>query len=257
MSFLCTNFDAKKVKNEIVEWIRNWFDENGKDAKAVVLISGGKDSTIVGKLMIESLGKENVIGLLLPNGIQKDINVAIDVVKYLDIKYHVCNIESMVNDGLNLVSNEISVSDQTKINLPPRIRMCLGYAFSQSYNAFPINTSNLSENFIGFSTLYGDHAFAISPLGNLTVSEVKQIGLELEIPNNFINKIPSDGLTGLSDEEATGISYDILDNYIRTGICEDNNIKNKIDDRHIKNLFKLTHIAIETYEPNLPILPKY
>ena len=211
-----------QVKNDLIKWIRDWFDENGKGCNAVVGISGGKDSTVVAGLLVEALGRDRVIGVLMPNGTQSDIADAREVVSYLNIKSHEINIKDSVNGIITgLVLAGIKVSEQTLINLPARIRMSTLYAVSQSNNGRVANTCNLSEDWIGYATRYGDGAGDFSPLANLTVSEVIELGLELGMPEHLIRKTPSDGLCGQTDEEKIGFTYDLLDKYIRTGLCED------------------------------------
>lgn len=233
-------FDAEKVKNEIVLWIKNWFKVNGNGCKAVVGISGGKDSSIVAALCKEALGKENVYGVLMPNGEQSDIDIAEDLVKYLDIQYTVLNIKDCYNGIINELNNsKIDISTQAKTNLPPRLRMAALYAVSQSVNGRVANTCNLSEDYVGYATRYGDGAGDFSPLSNLTVAEVKAIGRSLNMPAKFVDKVPIDGLCGKTDEDNLGFTYAVLDKYIRTGICEDKETKDKIDNMHEKNKFKL------------------
>lgn len=235
------NFDAKKVKDDLVQWIRNWFEINGEGCKAVVGISGGIDSSVVSTLCVEALGKDRVVGILMPNGIQKDINDALRIVNYLDIEYHTINI----HDAVCAIEKEVKKalcynwSLQSSINLPPRIRMSSLYAVSQTLNGRVANTSNLSESYVGFDTRYGDSVGDFAPLFNLTKTEIKQIAKELNLPDEIVNKVPADGLTGKSDEENFGFTYKVLDKYIRTGVIENLNIKKKIDERHEKNLFKL------------------
>lgn len=234
-------FDAKLIKDEIVKWIKDWFDINGKDCKAVVGISGGKDSTIVAALCVEALGKDKVIGVLMPNHYgwkdAPDIDIAEGVVKHLGIKQINVNIYEVVNSLYKVLP--FSMSEQSRINMPPRIRMTTLYAVAQSHNGRVANTCNLSEDWIGYSTRYGDSVGDFSPISRLTVTEVKAIGYELGLPKELIEKVPTDGLCGKTDEDNFGFTYEVLDNYIRTGICEDKNIKEKIDDMHNKNLFKL------------------
>lgn len=233
-------FDAEKVKNEIVLWIKNWFKVNGNGCKAVVGISGGKDSSVVAALCKEALGKENVYGVLMPNGEQSDIDIAEDLVKYLDIQYTVLNIKDCYNGIINELNNsKIDISTQAKTNLPPRLRMAALYAVSQSVNGRVANTCNLSEDYVGYATRYGDGAGDFSPLSNLTVKEVKAIGRSLNMPAKFVDKVPIDGLCGKTDEDNLGFTYAVLDKYIRTGICEDKETKDKIDNMHEKNKFKL------------------
>ncbi len=243
-------FDAKKTKNEAVQWIRNWFEANGKGCNAVVGISGGKDSSIVAALCKEALGKEHVIGVLMPNGEQKDISDAKALVAHLGIPYYVCNIKKAVDGVLDaLQESGVEISRQTQVNLPPRIRMSTLYALSQSNNGRVANTCNLSEDWVGYSTRYGDAAGDFAPLGKLTVQEVKAIGRELDLPDFLVEKIPSDGLTDRTDEDNLGFTYAILDNYIRTGVCEDESTKQRIDRLHLLNEFKLKPIPAYEYEP--------
>lgn len=255
-----TEFDAKKTKDELVQWIRDWFEINGPGCNAVIGISGGKDSTIVAALCVEALGKDRVIGVLMPNGVQEDIDKAREVVKYLGIKYIETNIydsvtaviESIqygIHDGYRIIEHpeDIYISDQTRINLPPRIRMATLYAIAQSMNGRVSCNSNLSERYIGYSTRWGDGVGDFAPLANFTVSEVKQIGYELGLPEDLIEKVPTDGLCGKTDEENLGFSYEVLDRYIREGVCEDAGVKAKIDTMHEKNLFKLN--PVPTFSP--------
>lgn len=233
-------FNAEEVKNQIVLWIREWFKVNGNGCMAVVGISGGKDSLVVAALCSEALGKENVQGVLMPNGSQSDINIALDLVKHLDIKYTILNIKDCYDGLMNkLHESGIDISNQAKVNLSPRLRMSALYAVSQSVNGRVANTCNLSEDQVGYSTRYGDSAGDFSPLSNLTVQEVKAIGRNLGLPSKFTDKAPTDGLCGKTDEDNLGFTYEILDKYIRTGICEDESIKKKIDNMHKKNAFKL------------------
>lgn len=232
-------FDAKKTKDEIVSWIRSFFEENGPTCNAVVGISGGKDSSIVAALCVEALGKDRVIGVLMPNGIQSDIHYAEMLVNHLGIKSFVVNIADAVKGVINSMPFGLELTSQTLINLPPRIRMATLYAISQSCNGRVANTCNLSEDFIGYSTRYGDSVGDFSPLARLTVTEIKAIGRVLGLPAELIDKVPSDGLCGKTDEDNLGFTYAILDRYIREGVCEDLEIKKKIDMLHKKNLFKL------------------
>lgn len=234
------NFDALDVKNQCVEWIRTFFKENGPDCNAIIGISGGKDSAVVAALCVEALGKDRVIGVLMPNGEQKDIDDAKLLVKHLDIKHFIINVEDSVNGILNqMKKSNIEITEQTIINLPPRIRMSTLYAISQSYNGRVANNCNLSEDWVGYSTRYGDSVGDFSPLSNLTVTEVKKIGRALNLPATLIDKVPNDGLSNQSDEEKLGFSYEVLDGYIREGVIEDISIKNRIDQLHKTNKFKL------------------
>lgn len=241
-------FDAKKVKNEIVEWIRNWFEQNGKDCMAVVGISGGKDSSVVAALCVEALGKDRVIGVLIPQGEQSDIEYSKMLVDFLDITRITCNIEGAVNEVLESFEGVVSPTPQTTTNLPARIRMATLYAISQSVNGRVANTCNLSEDWVGYATKYGDAAGDFSPLSQLTVTEVKAIGRELGLPSELVDKTPTDGLCGKTDEDNLGFTYAELDVYIRDGIEPSEEVKAKIDSMHEKNLFKLQPMPSFVYQ---------
>lgn len=232
-------FDALKIKNECVEWIKNFFEANGKGCNAVVGISGGKDSSIAAALCVEALGKDRVIGVLMPQGTQHDIDKAYMLVNHLGIKHYEVNIKDVVDGILNNLPEELEITAQTKQNIPPRIRMSTLYAVSQSCNGRVCNTCNLSEDWVGYSTRYGDSVGDFSPMSNLTVTEVKEIGHLLGIPSELVEKTPIDGLCGKTDEENLGFTYAELDIYIRTGKIEDATKKELIDRRHKANLFKL------------------
>ena len=232
-------FDAKKVKNDCVNWIREFFEANGQDSPAVLGISGGKDSSVVAALCVEALGKDRVVGVLMPCGEQSDIDMAQLLVDHLGIKHFIINIKDAVEGVKNAMPEGFELSSQSLINLPPRIRMSTVYAVSQSLNGRVANTCNLSEDWVGYSTRYGDSVGDFSPLSKLTVTEVKAIGRELGLPEVLIDKVPSDGLTGKTDEDNLGFTYAELDRYIRTGEIDDLNKKARIDEMHRKNLFKL------------------
>jgi NAD+ synthase len=234
-------FDAKKVKNEIVKWIQDFFYKNGKDCNAVVGISGGKDSSVVAALCVEALGKDRVIGVLMPQGNQPDIDYSkmlcdhLGIVNFTVDIFNVCrNIKHQVKDNTGG-----HWSAQSSTNLPARIRMAVLYAVSQTVNGRVANTCNLSEDWVGYATRYGDAAGDFSPLSRLTVTEVKAIGRELGLPSELVDKVPTDGLCGKTDEDNLGFTYDMLDRYIRTGEIESEELKQKIDTMHKKNLFKL------------------
>lgn len=230
-------FDAVKVKDECVQWIRDFFAENGPDCNAVVGISGGKDSSIAAALCVEALGKDRVIGVLMPCGEQHDIDMAYMLVDHLDIKRYEVNIKDAI-EGLK-AAMPLELSTQSLTNMPPRIRMTTLYAVSQSCNGRVVNTCNLSEDWVGYSTRYGDAAGDFSPLCNLTVQEVKEIGRLLKLPDVLVDKVPIDGLCGKTDEDNLGFTYAELDRYIRTGEIEDMAKKERIDMLHKRNLFKL------------------
>lgn len=232
-------FDAIKVKDQCVEWIRSFFENNGPGCNAVVGISGGKDSSIVAALCVEALGKERVIGVLMPQGVQHDIDMAYLLVNHLGIKHYEINVKDAVDAIINNFPKGLDITAQTRQNIPPRIRMSTLYAVSQSCNGRVANTCNLSEDWVGYSTRYGDSVGDFSPLSNLTVTEAKEIGYCLGLPRVLVDKTPIDGLCGKTDEENLGFTYVELDVYIRTGYIADQAKKALIDRKHKANLFKL------------------
>ena len=240
-------FNAEKVKNECVEWIKEFFEENGKGCNAVVGISGGKDSSIVAALCVEALGRDRVIGVLMPCGEQHDIDKAELLVTHLGIRHYTVNIKDAV-DGLTK-NIPFELQEQSRINLPPRIRMATLYAVSQSNNGRVANTCNLSEDWVGYSTRYGDSVGDFSPCSNITVQEMKQIGRLLGLPGELVDKVPIDGLSGKTDEDNLGFTYAELDRYIREGVIDDEEKKAKIDRLHKANLFKLQ--LMPSFDPEI------
>lgn len=232
-------FNAEKVKNQCVQWIRDFFEKNGPDCNAVVGISGGKDSSIAAALCVEALGKDRVIGVLMPQGEQHDIDMAYLLVNHLGIKHYEINVKDAIDALVKNMPEDLPVSVQTKTNIPPRVRMTTLYAVSQSVNGRVVNTCNLSEDWVGYSTRYGDAAGDFSPMSHLTVTEVKEIGKILGLPEVLVEKVPIDGLCGKTDEENLGFTYAELDVYIRTGEIADKDKKELIDRKHKMNLFKL------------------
>ena len=244
------NFNAEKTKNDCIEWIRNWFAENGPDCNAIIGISGGTDSSVVAALCVEALGKDRVFGVLMPQNTQNDIEDAHDLCCCLGIKNCTIDIGSTVDNLLKVIwARGVDISEQTQINLPPRIRMTTLYAVSQSMNGRVANTCNLSEDWVGYSTRYGDSVGDFSPLSNLTKTEVKAIGKALGLPDELVYKTPADGLCGKTDEDNLGFTYDELDKYIREGIEPAEDKKKRIDELHKKNLFKLQLMPSFKYEP--------
>ena len=242
-------FDAKHATEQCVNWIKEWFEENGKGCNAVLGISGGKDSSVVAALCEKALGKERVIGVLMPKGEQFDIDYSIDLCNFLDIKYFTVNISEAVESVYKAIGDSFEVSNQSKVNLPPRVRMSVVYLVSQSNNGRVANTCNLSEDWVGYSTRYGDSVGDFSPLSCFTVQEVKAIGRELGLPEKFIEKPPIDGLCGKTDEDNLGFTYATLDAYIREGIEPDAETKKRIDTLHKNNLFKLKYMPCFAYDP--------
>ena len=244
------SFDAEIVTKDIVRWIRDWFERNGKGCNAIVGISGGKDSSVVAALCAEALGKDRVIGVLMPNGEQHDIDMSRLLVEHLGIRHYVINIKKGYDGLLGEITDKLgSVSRDTTINLAPRLRMATLYAVGQSNNGRVANTCNLSEDWVGYSTRYGDNAGDFSPLSMLCVREVKAVGRVLDLPEILIEKVPFDGLCGQTDEEKLGFTYETLDHYIREGICEDAETKARIDRLYALNRFKVRYMDVFPYEP--------
>ncbi|MBR0466422.1 MAG: NAD(+) synthase [Clostridia bacterium] len=239
-------FNAKDATEKCVEWIKDFFENNGKDCNAVIGISGGKDSSVAAALCVKALGRDRVIGVLMPCGVQHDIDMAKLLCSHLGIRSITVNIKDTVDAIKGAIP--ISLSTQSETNLPPRVRMTVLYAVSQSNNGRVVNTCNLSEDYVGYSTRYGDTAGDFSPLSHFTVGEVKAIGRELGLPDVLVDKVPIDGLCGKTDEDNLGFTYDVLDRYIRTGEIEDKNIKEIIDKKHKANLFKLELMPSFKYE---------
>lgn len=242
-------FDPKKAKDECVEWIRQFFEENGRECNAVLGISGGKDSSVAAAVCCEALGKDRVIGVLMPNGEQADIDMAHLLCDHLGIRKYVVNVKDAIDGIKRAVPFELS--QQSTINLPPRVRMATVYAVSQSMNGRVVNTCNLSEDWVGYSTRYGDAAGDFSPLSHFTVQEVKAIGRELGLPDVLVDKPPIDGLCGKTDEDNLGFTYAVLDRYIRTGKIDDAKIRKIIDRKHLANAFKLK--PMPSFDPHLEI----
>lgn len=243
--------NALETKNEIVEWIRDYFETNGKDCTAVVGISGGKDSSVVAALCVEALGKERVIGVMMPNGRQSDIGDSRKLVEFLGIEHITVNI----GDAYNVLRNRIQaampkfVIGQADVNLPARMRMATLYYVAQSLpnGGRVANTCNFSEDYVGYSTKYGDAAGDFSPLACMTVHDVKQIGYALGLPKDLVEKPPSDGLCGSTDEENLGFTYAQLDQYFSTGSSGSPYIDQLIQKKHSDNLHKL--LPMPKYDP--------
>jgi NAD+ synthase len=250
-------FNPKQVKDQVVQWIRDWFEVNGKGCNAVIGISGGKDSSVVAGLCAEALGVDRVIGVTMPNGVQKDISDSMKLINHLGIRYCCVNIGDTFNTLMAAVKEQLGtldteVSNQTIINLPPRLRMSTLYAVSQSLNGRVANTCNLSEDWVGYSTRYGDSVGDFSPLSHLTVQEVKAVGRCLGLPEVLVEKPPIDGLCGKTDEDNLGFTYAVLDRYIRTGEIDDPSTKELIDRKHRNNLFKLQ--LMPSFDPEIPTI---
>lgn len=241
-------FNAEDAVNKTVKWIQDFFNENGPSCNAVLGISGGKDSSIVAALLVKALGKERVLGVLMPNGKQDDIDYAYGICAFLDIEFVKINIKKSYDALVNEIKESSELSNQAKVNLAPRLRMSTLYAVSQCHNGRVANTCNLSEDYVGYSTRYGDSVGDFSPISCFTVTEVKQMAKVLGIPEVYYEKKPSDGLSGKTDEDNLGFTYDELDKYIREGIEPSKEKKERIDHLHKINLFKLSYMPCQKYE---------
>lgn len=239
-------FNAKTVKQQLIDWIEEYFENNATpETKAVVGISGGKDSSVVAALCVEALGKDRVIGVLMPKGEQFDIDVSRDLCATLGIS----NVEINIKDAVEALYHDISktgleLNNIATFNTPARIRMTTLYAVSGIVGGRVANTCNLSEDWVGYATKFGDGAGDFSPLSGLTVTEVKAVGREMGLASKFVDKTPIDGLCGKTDEDNLGFTYALLDRYIREGVCEDAAIKEKIDRMHRLNIHKVTPMPV-------------
>ena len=244
-------FHAKEQLPGLLDWMRQQMKACGGKT-AVIGISGGKDSSVVAALAVAAYGKENVVGVLMPDGIQPDIDYSQALVEHLNIPHATINIHDAVQGVLNEMEKAgLTPSRQTKVNLPSRVRMATLYAVAQSVEGgIVINTSNLSEDWVGYCTIYGDSAGAFSPLGMYTTEEVIALGRQLGLPEKFLIKPPSDGLTGLTDEDNLGFTYHAVNEYVRRGVVEPA-IKEQIDAKHRASRFKFQTIPV--YHNGLPM----
>ena len=240
------NFNAEKETQNLLNWIREYFKEHSSVKGAVIGISGGKDSTVVSKLLVEALGKERVFGVLMPNGEQKDINDSLKVVELLDINYKVVNIEKAYNGILEAINIE-NIAAAAKTNIGPRLRMTTLYAIAADMGYMVCGTGNKSEKFVGYTTKWGDGASDFNPIGNLTTEEVKAIGDYLGLPKYLVHKTPSDGLCGKSDEENLGFTYNDVNTYIEKGTTGNNELDEKIKLKNKYNKHK--NEPIPMYKP--------
>ncbi|MBQ3884533.1 MAG: NAD(+) synthase [Ruminococcus sp.] len=235
-------FDAKKTADAVVKWVKDYFEKTASpETKAVIGISGGKDSSVAAAVCVKALGKDRVIGVLMPQGEQSDINYSQLLVKTLDIKSYTINVGETVSTFMGELKKHVEPTNQAIVNTPARIRMTTLYAVAASVGGRVVNTCNLSEDWVGYSTKFGDAAGDFSPLSDLTVGEVKAIGDELGLPSELVHKVPTDGLCGKTDEENLGFTYAMLDDYIRgrDDLSAYPDIKAKIDRLHAANLHKL------------------
>lgn len=238
-------FDETKHLHRVITGIKKWFELNGPGCNVVVAISGGCDSSVVAAMMVEALGKDRVFGVLMPNGYQKDLADAVDLVKELDIKYMMLDISDVNKKILGMASlarheydGNWENTEQCTMNVAPRVRMALARAVAQNINGRYINTCNLSEYYVGFLTVDGDGTGDYSPIKDYTKTEVRKMG-QLLLPERFVDKPPAAGDTDKTDEEVFGFSYEKdLDPYIRTGKIESKVTKQRIDTMHKASAFK-------------------
>lgn len=243
-------FDAQKNLEACVAWIQEWFEKNGKDCTAVLGMSGGKDSTVAAALLAKALGPERVIGVAMP-GEGQSLNDADKIAEFIGINFKIVSVAEACKASEKAVADAgFELSNQCVQNIPPRERMKVLYAVAQCTNGRPVNTCNLSEDYIGYATLFGDAAGSFSPLGHMTVTEVIAIGDALGLPYEWVHKTPDDGLPHSSpDEVKIGFTYACLDRYIREGIEPEPEIKEKIDRLYRINKFKTEILHFPTFEP--------
>lgn len=250
-------FNAEEHLNKCINWCKDWFQKNAPNHKAVIGMSGGKDSTIAATILAIAIGANNVIGVAMPDDGQ-GINDADEICKFLGIKYIKAPISGMTNafKGMwrEFGDEDFKWSHQAETNIPPRVRMTMLYAIAQTYNGIVVNTCNLSESYLGYETIFGDLAGGMSPIKNLTATEIIALGDELKLPSNWVHKTPDDGLPNSSpDEEKFGFTYETLDRWIRTGEKGDTEVMRKIFARYEASQFKRDCVNIQAYNPNLMV----
>lgn len=243
--------DYKETLDKLIKWTKEMFESIGAN-KAVIGISGGKDSSVTLALLVKVLGKENVVGILMPDGEQTDISYSHEIAELFGVENHVVNISEITSVFKEKISKVRDLERQTELNLPPRVRMTMLYGISQSIpGSLVINTSNYSEDYVGYATIYGDTAGAFSPLGLLTTEEVIEIGRLLEIPEKFLIKPPSDGLTGKTDEDVLGVTYKQINEFINTGKT------NPAAEEIIKRLHRISRFKFKPIPAFNPEIERY
>ena len=239
MAVIVSEFNAENEVNHICGWIKDYFSSNGPGCNAIIGISGGKDSTVAAALLVKALGKDRVIGVQMPNGQQHDIDISNEVISFLGIK----SVNVNIGEACTKLYEAISWGDcveNTKIttNTPARLRMATLYAVAAIYNGRVVNTCNYSEDFVGYSTKFGDGAGDFAILKSYTVAEIKLIGRALGLPDKFIDKTPEDGMCGKSDEDNLGFSYVTLDNLLMKNVYPAADTYEKIMAMHARSLHK-------------------
>lgn len=243
-------FDTEKVTNDCINWIREWFNKNAYHKQAVIGISGGIDSAVVAALCNKALGKDRCIGVVMPNICQDDLSMAKIIAREYCEQYIPINIGKAYTDILVQMTDQVMyVSDQTRINLPARLRMSVLYAIAQSVGGMVVNTSNLSESYVGYDTLFGDQCGSLSPLGMLTKTEIREMAKFLKVLAPVINKEPADGLSGRTDEESFGFTYKELDDYLRNGgVGVAANTISEIERKHKMSEYKRQMVRLDTFQ---------
>ena len=241
-----------EIQNMITE-IKKYFVQNGgKTTKAIIGISGGKDSTIAAALLVRALGADRVIGVKMPNGTQSDIDDAVEVCNLLGIRHFNINIGDAYNHLIaDFMNTNLNVNSQIETNTPARIRMTTLYMVAAAIGGRVINTGNASELYVGYTTKYGDLAGDFAIFKDYYVREILEIGDNLdEIPSRLVHKAPGDGMSGKTDEDNTGIPYDVLDAYLLDEVIPEYDILRKIEERHDRNIHKrdicIPYIRIKT-----------
>ena len=241
-------FDAQKTRDRLVEGVKELARRQGFERVAIG-ISGGKDSTVCAAICARALGKENVFGVMMPDGEQKDIADSRRVCEALGIRRRTVNIGAMHaalrdatdQNGPAAGEGEFAVpySRESDINVGPRLRMTTLRYIAQALGARVVGTGNLSEATVGYCTKDGDTSCDFALLGALTSVEVVQVGLTMEeLPRELVVKTPTDGLSGKSDEEKLGLRYADIHAWIRLGTCGDAGTDERIARKERANLHK-------------------
>ena len=262
------NFNVEEQYDKIISFIQNWVSENGDDKTRVVIgISGGCDSTVTAGLLCKALGKNRVIGVMMPDGDQKDISDSKEVIEHLGIRSYTVNIANAKKalydaavEPLGLTSDEVNLTVQATTNTPARIRMTtLYFIAAQIGNCRVVNTCNMSEDMVGYSTLWGDSVGDFAPISHYTKTEVRELGHYIGMPSHLVDKTPIDGMSlnkdgsYKADEDKIGMTYKEIDEFIRG---ESDKNEEKIMKLHNSSKFKLSLIRLPYYDPELPINEK-